>query len=1353
MVKLHKKSLKGGKGADHDLKEFQKKIKNLINMRNNNGDEDEREQAQDELNNILQGADSLHDFDVVEGHGRASNAHDALVALAKATNPSEAESLLAAILRALSKSDKVQGVDNKGKRDFSKGAIKELCNLEPQKSLTYEWGVTALMDDCGFLKLEQEGANNLRNNKETFYNKYGAGITWKTMIDHAKNQDAMEDFIKKINGCDIGNILVIHQGAAANGISWKDYRTTMKQQTKIKTSVECSAFRKVILSFLFPDGQADDQGVGFTYDAGASQTKQPTNVIFEKASINSNNNNGDFITVTPANMVDSAVAPRSYIPAGALQGSPQALSPKPTKAIARKLRLALDAFNSTQKKFIFPSMRPDSIIYEYNKETTFFSNKFGVKITLTDNGFGPNNPMGFDLTVESPELKFTIPYHDVSQMSILQGPSAPFLASMMWKKGVNTINPKGLTKDSGFSNQIVGVPSWENTSGSAANSPDKLLKTASKSKSFKAARGRVNEMWDSLLFDFKRSGDYEQIEAMIGASENQQETFPGVLCTVDILAALRARQMGLPAMLVGTGPSNDKYLICYRPEKSKDCDNDGVDKDAVSGLRGGKRGKIKINKIMKGGEVMTREQKARAEISHIRGITSFVKNMVISKISTILALPSNTKLDSKGVSTSQFLNANKEILEIKMAFQCYRIYYDILENLDNYFNRISTRSACVIDTNKGGTKRDYNKIQIDVSEEQNFLIAMMNIKKQVIGLKSNKVYGYLIQFYTKEGPISTLTNFFPSIHQSLNLIQTENIPKSTRTQRIGTINAYISTILTPIITQFNVFRLFLAQFSTQLWSVIINDQSNLWLGKENPLDAFNTLKLSDDFLDALKEMIEDVSKSDSLDSRTFDTTEYPILGNIYNAVVALGAQNVEAQDMLFAREEDQARFKLLNAQIVQYQNNQLTKQDMLPFINNLKFGISYQNLPHEQVQEMQRIRTNLLAQIKQETIELITKYKGRTLSPQDGLLLITLLENEEAQLNPDQKQILENLRDQMKAAQDAMQQQHPQQVQSQFQQQQQQHSQQFQQHPQQVQSQFQQQQHSQQFQQHPQQVQSQFQQPSHQGYNTGNYNNFGGGAKKRIMQGGANQETELLFTLCIWDNLFNLDFSPFEYLTSPDSTKLNFIRVGTPNTSNLKQTIFGDGWVLPNTSNNTFTLDGLNDMFIAYMNASMSQLSATATTKNIALSLGAQTTTQHPLNGPYLLNFPYTKPDINRAFLGHGLPNNKWPLFFSDTDPTFQGYCHDGVIVYFPRMGRTYLNNCDLLTSGGTNQDRIKQQGILKYVLVGDTSDLRGGRKRMRKKETRKRKKRKYKTLRRRKKNRKRSLKRKKRKKKTKIIK
>jgi hypothetical protein len=80
-------------------------------------------------------------------------------------------------------------------------------------------------------------------------------------------------------------------------------------------------------------------------------------------------------------------------------------------------------------------------------------------------------------------------------------------------------------------------------------------------------------------------------------------------------------------------------------------------------------------------------------------------------------------------------------------------------------------------------------------------------------------------------------------------------------------------------------------------------------------------------------------------------------------------------------------------------------------------------------------------------------------------------------------------------------------------------------------------------------------------------------------------------------------------------------------------------------------------------------------------------------------------------------------------------------------MGRTYLNNCELLTPGGTNEDRIKQQGILKYVLWGDNSQLGGGRKR--KKKTRKRKKRKYKTLRRRKRNRKHSLKRKKRKRKT----
>jgi hypothetical protein len=261
---------------------------------------------------------------------------------------------------------------------------------------------------------------------------------------------------------------------------------------------------------------------------------------------------------------------------------------------------------------------------------------------------------------------------------------------------------------------------------------------------------------------------------------------------------------------------------------------------------------------------------------------------------------------------------------------------------------------------------------------------------------------------------------------------------------------------------------------------------------------------------------------------------------------------------------------------------------------------------------------------------------------------------------------------------------------------------------------------------------------------------LGGGAKKRVMHGGANHETGLLFTLCKWDNLFNLDFSPFEYFTSPPSTSLPVKSVSSAG-GDKSSTIFGNSWVLP-TGNTTATLDVLNNIFIEGMNATVSDLVQQDTTKNIAETLAAGTTAQHPLNGPYLLNFPYTNPNINGDFLSIGLANNTWPLVFPSQAPgfdsaAFQGYCNDGVIVYFPRMGRKYLNNCELLTPGGTNEDRIKQQGILKYVLWGDNSQFKGGRKR--KKKTRKRKKRKYKTLRRRKRNRKHSLKRKKRKRKT----
>ena len=1229
-------------------------------------------------------------------------------------------------------------------------------------------------------------------------------------------------------------------------------------------------------------------------------------------------NNGDFIAVTPANMIDSAVAPRSYVPAGAVQGSPAHLKQKKTKGTLRKLRLALDAYNSTQKKFIFPSTdgAPDSITYKYSRQTTFFSNKFRVKITLKDNGFGPNNPMGFDLNVSSDDLTFTIPYHHISQMSILQGPSAPFLASMMWKKGENTINKKGETQEEGFSNQIVGVKDW-------GAEPVEKLAEASKAKNENMARRHVNEMWDALLFDFKRSGDYEQIEAMIHATKNPVEPFFGVLCTVDILAALRARQKGLPSMLVGTGPSDDKYLICYRPRKSNPPDDtryenvpdscEDAEPDSVSFLIGGNRGKI-----MKGG-VMTQGQKRRAEISHIRGITSFVKNMVISKISTILSLPSNAELNAKGQQLSHYLQAQTDTLQIKMAFQCYRIYYDILKNLDNYFNRVSTQSACVVGEGSR-VSRDYNSIQIDVPDTRNFLIDMMNIKKQVKGFLSNHVTtSYWGAWSRNRAFTNPLLQKY--IFDSLNLISSNPIPKSTRSQRKATIETYVQKILSPIITAsgYTSFRAFFAVYSKNLWTYII---AYNWPGgteSQNPLDAFNTKKLSDDFLDALKEMIAETLGIS--DAEQINTVDNKILGQIYRAVVALNPQqDIQSQDQLFESDENKARWKNLQEQIKinssrtpeQLQHELMVNtQQYLLFKNNLKYFTSNPVLFHHFVSNStlmtvnhpltansQQMLSTLEGQIGQEIARLYGKMNTRTLDPREAQVLIKLLDDKIKDFPADE----DDWTDEQHRVEQALElvQQHQQDtarwnnLQKQFSlspqtpqglmQELMENTQQyllfknnlkyFISHPdsanrlaanpfmtvtvpqgaqpgqsitvqtppgQQIQVQvprgvFPDQQFHVRYVNHPLTANSQqmlstlerqigqeiarlygkmntrtldpreaqvlikllddkiedfpadkaywtdeqhrmeqvldeleqrgkdeadqmHQQPmqmhhrqqfgqQHQQQDDDGVmeieDDLGGGAKKRVMHGGANHETGLLFTLCIWDNLFNLDFSPFEYFTSPDITKFpDFKFTKIPNNP-----IFGDSWVFPNMGNNIYKLDQLNDIFNAYMKSTVSWLGETRNTKNIAqvLVTGSGKASFLPLNGPYLLNFPYTNPNINRSFLAEGLPNNTWPLVLATAYRGFQGYCNDGVIVYFPRMGRRYLNNCDLLTTG-IPQDRTQVVRILKYVLSGDDSQFRGGRKR--KKETRKRKKRKYKTLRRRKRNRKHSLKRKKRKRKT----
>lgn len=333
----------------------------------------------------------------------------------------------------------------------------------------------------------------------------GKYVTWEDIILKKADPSTIDD-----------DILIIQNG--------DDYNYAFKNALRReKGLISGSSIKKMtarnivggfILNYMFP-GYAEENGnapVGVTYDAaGRKITKIFSGLGQIKASI------------TPENIADSAST---------------MLDPfKKFKQYGHK-----------RTDFIFPENNPGSGSWEYTSQ--YFSQNL-FKITVENRNFNVNNPNGFVINIfnkDDNSLIFTINY-DTWVKNIPMGPSAPYLAGLI----------ETLIKEK---TDIPGAISKLNTSPELKPKSNiiPLLPLIGQlvQKNYNA------EQIITLLFDLKRTGDYEQANAAKKLLEMDPDTSI-ILGTGDILCSSYARSIGQPCALDGTGGSAEALILFRFP--------------------------------------------------------------------------------------------------------------------------------------------------------------------------------------------------------------------------------------------------------------------------------------------------------------------------------------------------------------------------------------------------------------------------------------------------------------------------------------------------------------------------------------------------------------------------------------------------------------------------------------------------------------------------------------------------------------------------------------------------------------------------------------------------------------------
>ena len=330
----------------------------------------------------------------------------------------------------------------------------------------------------------------------------GSFVTWEDIILRNVDPSTIES-----------DILIIQNG---NNYNYA-FKNALRREvglvsgTNIKKMTARNIVGGFILNYMFP-GYAENNGnapIGVTYDAaGRKITKLFSGLGQVKASI------------TPENIADSAST---------------MLDPfKKFKQYGHK-----------RTDFIFPENSAGSGNWEYTSQ--FFSQDI-FKIVVKNRNFNVNNPNGFVIEIydkSDNSLIFTINY-DTWVKNIPMGPSAPYLAGLIEtiaKLGSNSLNTLKTSLSLRPKSNIIPLLPLIESLFQKNFTPKQII---------------------TLLFDLKRTGDYEQANAAKKLLQMDPDTNI-ILGTGDILCSTYARSIGQPCALDGTGGSAEALILFRFP--------------------------------------------------------------------------------------------------------------------------------------------------------------------------------------------------------------------------------------------------------------------------------------------------------------------------------------------------------------------------------------------------------------------------------------------------------------------------------------------------------------------------------------------------------------------------------------------------------------------------------------------------------------------------------------------------------------------------------------------------------------------------------------------------------------------
>ena len=265
-----------------------------------------------------------------------------------------------------------------------------------------------------------------------------------------------------------------------------------------------------ILQYMFPGYKSDP--VGVTYDAAGDKLTTAFSGIGQVHAL-----------ITPQNISDSA------------------------SSQLHPFQKSFKRFGHKRYDVLFP-MASNEIVYD----SLLYSND-KLRLVLVNDSFGPNNMTGFKLVIKSPDgasAYAEIPYNTWTK-GVPQGPGAGYLTGLIRAIRTATTADAVARAVAAAPPLITNILELSGTLGHLKNN----------------APGIDIPNIQGFLFDLKRTGDYEQVNAAKYQAERSAEKV--ILGTGDVLCSTYARSQKVPCILQGVGGAGTDTMVLFRFPQGK----------------------------------------------------------------------------------------------------------------------------------------------------------------------------------------------------------------------------------------------------------------------------------------------------------------------------------------------------------------------------------------------------------------------------------------------------------------------------------------------------------------------------------------------------------------------------------------------------------------------------------------------------------------------------------------------------------------------------------------------------------------------------------------------------------------